>query len=336
MTFSPPATSALPDELIDSPAPTAPPYGILSVATPFKPEGPTTRDGLPSGAVRIRHQRCVQTDTWPNCPPSSFDTDPDVYPTMDGPVAGDDGYRFYPVTGYTSVGCSMSALHGDTLGRWVRWGEEDLEAATPHFLEEFLWYKASLPSVQGSATVMPSLAAVASVVGDPDAPVNPRDGIARLLSVYHDCNQGGGNAVLHVPDILGQYLADHGVIRPIGNKMVTATGVAVVIGTGYPERIGPANLGSNLAIDDPDPTPDDDDGVWVIVSGPIQLALGKPELTADVTGAIRASGRIPQGLYDARTGEQEAFIRRRAYFAFDTCCVRAMRVRAVNVTAEVG
>lgn len=333
MTFAPNTDTSIPEEVLDPPAPSAAPYSIMSVAQriPFNASMDMTRDGLPKSAIRLAHQRCVQAGTWPNCPPT-FDETRDEDTMMDGPLTGDVGYPFFPVTGYVPVGCENSPTTRDTFAKWSRWATEDLEAATPSLVESFLWWKGSLPSVQGDRTVMPSLAAVAQTVGNPSELLNPRDGIARLIAARNDCNAAAGGAVLHVPDLLGPYLADRRVIAPVGKKMQTSTGIDVALGTGYNELIGPNNLGDGAD----DPTPDAAGGVWIYLSGPVYVTLGEPYLTADPTGSIVRSGRLPEGFTEPRTGEQMVVAARRAYYAFDTCCVYATKVRAVNVEAEVG
>lgn len=336
MGFTPNTSSTLGEEILNNvPAPTPAPYSIMSVAqpVPLNPQMQRTTDGLPKGALRLGHQRCVQTATWPNCPPS-FDHDRDEDTMMDGPLTPDVGYPFYPVQGYVPVGCENSPSNQDVFNRWSGWAKEDLDAATPNLIEQFLWSGASLPSVMGDGTVMPSLMAVAQVVGDPDEALNPRDGMARLIAEYNDCNKAAGGAVGHVPDILGAYLTDRKSIGPVGTKMRYATGIDVVLGTGYDERQGPFAGGHGTS--DPTPDSEDDGTAWIAVSGPIYVTLGASYITADPTGGIAASGRLPEGFVEPRTGEQMVIAARRAYFAFDTCCVYATKVRIVNVEAEVG
>lgn len=324
MTFTAPETKPLGDEILESPPAEPSPFSILSLPRPLpvKPNVQRRADGLPTGAFRLDHQRCLQAIKWPNCEPG----DPDDYPTP----AEDTGPAFYPVTWTVPVGCPDGAIPPD----YERWAKEDVVAATAHQLESFLWSEASLESVQGPGTFMPSIMSVASVVGDPDEPVNPRDGLAALTADYKNCNQAAGLATVLIPDILGTYLFDRESVVANGTRLKTADGHNAVLGTGFDRTRGP--------FDNDDPSDPDDEGdgtAWIAAAGPIFYDLGTEYLPADPWGKLRSEARqrrLLTGSVDVRLGQQVVIAARSAQFAFDVCCVRAIKVRVPNVTAEVG
>lgn len=322
MTFTPPEGNTLPDEMLRSQPAEPSPYSVLSQPRPL-PTGPNIamrQDGLPAGALRMDHQRCIQSVPMPNCDPA----DPDDYPDP----ATDSGPRFYPVTWTVPVGCAS----GRMTPEYERWAREDVEAATAFRLERFLWSDASLEDVQGPGTFMPSLMAVAATVGDPDEPMNPRDGLALALADYLGCNEAGGRATVHVPTILGPALFADSQLVAAGTRLQTSTGHAAILGAGYDPLRSPFDNA------DPSDLDDEADGTaWIVVSGPVHWDVGTSYLTADPWGELRrrSQTRLLTGTVDPRQGKQVVVGARSAMFAFDVCCVRAVKVQVPNLPPEV-
>lgn len=323
MTFTAPTTKPLPGEVLRSPAAEPSPYSILSQPRPLPvpPNINRRKDGLPAAGLRLDHQRCIQAVKLPNCDPE----DADDYPSP----AEDEGPRFYPVTWTVPVGCKGGVVPPE----YEQWALEDVEAVTAYQLESFLWGDASLETVQGPGTFMPSLMSVAQVVGDPDQPVNPRDGLAQVLADYLRCNEAGGKATAYIPHIFGEYLIGNQSLVASGTQLKTATGHNAVLGTGFDRNRSPFNNASPSALDNAA------DGTgWIVVGGPVYWDLGSPYITADPWGRLRAASRTRSltGVSHMPSGSQVVVGARSAHFAFDPCCVRAIKVRVVNVPGEAG
>lgn len=308
MAFTPSGTPGGHDT-IGSVAPQPHAYSLLSVARPLPtlPNQAQSTDGLPLGGVRLPHSRCVSTGTWPTCPPVDEDDKADQ--------GTDTTYPFYPVGWYRPVGCDNTSANFD---QWYTWAAEDVAAASAWAVERYVWSEASIAATVGARFTSPSLMTVASTVSGTH---NPRDGIALLLQAYKACNRAGGQAVLHIPPDLAPYLLDRGVIAQAGSKMVGPTGQDVAVGAGYNVRQGPYDSGA-------DGTLETLPAVWIAISGPIFVGLGTVFEAANPSGL---TGVMIEGRANPRRNDQQVIAERRATFAFDTCCVYAVKVSIPDV-----
>lgn len=321
MTFTPPTNPALGQDTLYPSQGNGPAYSILSVAKPLpvNPQMGRSPDGLPTPAIRLGNAGCVQSKMMPNCRPNGADP-------LESQQA-EDGFPFFPVGWYVPVGCDNTPANQAMFERWRQMAEANVTAATAHMIEASLWSDGSLASQQGAATVMPAFATVAATVGS--GTVNPRDGVGQIISAYNDCNFAGGQAVLHIPDILSAYLIDHRVIQPVGAKLQGPNGCDVVLGGGYDGSIGPFNNSGSLSHESAGT-------VWIYMTGPIYMELGKPYSLADPFGRLAAAGVMVEGYANPRLNEQSVLMARRALYAFDTCCVYGIKVDVPSVTGYVG
>lgn len=316
MTFTPPVSPARGTETLRTAPSGPPPYSLLSVVRDLvtPPGTPTAEDGLPRMSVRRDHQRCVQTVTLDNCQEASptVDVNDEAYTGVPSQLA-DSGFAFYPFSWSVPVGCDFDHPNYDRLAQIA---DEDVVAATAWNVSHQLWTGAANA---GTSTDSPSLATAAVVLGGLEAEaMNPRDAISVLLGAHYACTHTGEGATLHVPNEVLGYVRDSGAVSVAGATLVGPGGELVSRGPGYTRDEGP------------DGTTTADGEAWMYVSGPIFLRLGNTYDPANPTGA---PGR-PEGVANPRRNENSVIRVRRAMFAFDTCCVFAVRVVVPNPPAE--
>jgi hypothetical protein len=80
------------------------------------------------------------------------------------------------------------------------------------------------------------------------------EGLGRLEGMLADCY--GGTGIIHAPASLAATFAAQGLVKPQGNKMVTALGNIVVFGAGYPGTPPSAPLDPSPAV-----------GQWMYATG---------------------------------------------------------------------
>lgn len=314
MTFTPPGSPARGTETLRTAAASAAPFSLLSVASPLvTPPGVVlAEDGLPR-SVRRDHQRCVTAAALENCPTVDPELDPEGENYSGIPnQAPDPGYAFYPFSWAVPVGCEHTHPNYDRLAEVA---EEDVVAATAWNVSHQLWTGAANAS---SATDSPSLATAAVVLGGLEATaVDPADGLALLAEAFYACDQGGGGALYHVPNTVNASIRSGSAtgIQVAGSKLVGPSGEFVSRGPGYTADVGPA--GTTTA----------DGESWIYVSGPIDLRVGTSSY--DPANPYGVPGR-PEGVANPRRNENSVARIRRALFAFDTCCVYAVRVTAAE------
>lgn len=316
-----PTTGQVRGASLPAPDPGGPSFSLLSVSQtfPFVQGMARAVDTLPLDPVRLDHARCVQSQQLPHCPPEPHDP-------MD--LQGEDpGETFRPVAWGVPVGCSNTPANAAVFQHWADLAKQDVEAATAQTVEKYLWSDADNIAIQGNAT-SPTLMSTAVDVTSGGDPVNPRDGVAQLLQARADCQDAGGGATLHIPPVLAPYLLDHRTIEKAGSRLVGPTGELVAVGGGYQSRLGPFDSGTN-----PEDGIQDLGIVWIALSGPIYLYAGE---AFDAANPARLANTFIEGHVTPRTNAAQIFFERRAIFAFDTCCVKAIRVTVPNVTGYAG
>lgn len=222
--------------------------------------------------------------------------------------------EFWPFTFYVPYACDWSlpdqeaAMAAENLAQ--------LEAVSAWHVSHELWAGTAnaleAAVIAGDRDPNPTLISEALDLTVTDA-VHPVFGLAALMSEYLACTQAGGG-VLHVPPILVPFLVHQGVLSQVGSVLRAPLGFTVSAGPGYP------GTGS--------PGPDGDlappGQVWVIVSGPVEYALGEPKVLPEAS----------QRHAERRLNRYELWAERRAIVRFDPCCVFAILVDVPNSAPE--
>jgi hypothetical protein len=139
-------------------------------------------------------------------------------------------------------------------------------------------------------------------------PIDATAAVALLIANYEPCAQGVPGFV-HLPAPLLPSLTSHGVVRRVGNRVVTDTGYVVVPGPGYPASTG---TWGPITDDDPSGMEAPEGAAWVFISGPVEVA--GPHYTRDPVTAARWAHRENRFLT-----QPEAWW----VYRFDPCCTFA-------------
>lgn len=308
MAFTPVAGQTRGVDTLTSPAPTAPPYSLLTVSRPLPPpEGDRVRsaDGLPTNkGVRLNHVGPVVTFEWDNCPDHD-EVDPKDLGENVTPLV------FHPFTYYRSISCVGGG--GDTDRLWDL-AAADVRAAAAWEVSRQL----QTGTVNaGTVTASPALNQVATVVG-PSTALPLVEAVGVLEQAFHLVNRAGGDTVLHLPYLLLPEARRDNVANVAGSTLVGPANEAISVGPGYDPQEGPD--GSTTA---------EQGEAWVYLTGPIYTAVGEVFEAGNPRNAPN-----PEGRHLARQNVSAVIAEQRAIFAYDHSIVFAVLVAAPDMADE--
>lgn len=256
---------------------------------------------------------CAESFTLPQCPTNDDFELEDMTPDAYGLVSS------MPFWSYTPVECewAVDASEVDEASRLLT------EARAAYHLSRAIWLGEGIgasdltgefpqPTLRNSAQVAPG--------GDTARPLE--DAFALLQAAYTAGTQGLGGQTFHVPDPLIVYALGGGdggnVAKPEGNYYRGPNGAVVSPGPGYP--VGASSDGADGfgPLLDPDPGTyegNDEDEVWIYITGPVEYAMSKI---------------IPLPISNTYTRQNRrlAWTMRQLIFRFDPCAVWAALVQS--------
>lgn len=286
--------------IVNPPAFTPSPYGLLSVAQQVTPDGPHWQNGVtwqascPSPLSRSTYDECIAVTGSGESPPEPAAKTDNV----------DLGYRgATPFTVYAKFDCSLSGM------------DDALKIATNALAQGESWHVERsfwTGLADGRVVVFPHLASDAELL-DPQgtelqspaaivvtgAAVDVATGLGLLESALADCYNGVG--VIHVPVKLLPTLQAWGLVTAQNGKLRTLNGNLVAAGGGYP---GTSPSGATSPAGE----------AWMYATGAVFMYRGDVQIPSDKVSSIN------------RTTNTREMIAERTYVLGWDCCHHAVLV----------
>lgn len=256
---------------------------------------------------------CAESAVLPQCPTGTDVELEDATPDSYGLVTSMPFWSYTPVECEWAVNSSevddAAAALTEARAAWhlsrAIWlgegiGDSDLTGEFPQ------------PTLRNSAQVAPG--------GETARPIE--DAFALLQASYTNATDGLGGQTFHVPDPIIVYALGGGdggyVCKPEGNYYRGPNGSVVSPGPGYPvgaSSDGGDGFGPVLDPDVPTYTGNDEDEVWVYITGPVEYAMSKIV-------------PLPVDRVYRRQNRHLAWAMRQLIFRFDPCAVFAALVES--------
>jgi len=256
---------------------------------------------------------CAQSNIQQQCP-TGDDVELDTMtPGAHGLVSSSPFWMFTPLE------CEWSTSRNEI----VSMSAELTEARAAWGLGRALWMGDGLPDTFTDGVAdQPTLRNFAQVAPGGDTATPLEETFALLLAAYEEGTQGLGGQVLHVPGPAMVYVLGAGssgaIAKQEGNFYRAALGAVVSPGPGYPwgastdgeDGYGPLIDDSPLTY-----TGNDNDELWIYITGPIEYALSNVV-------------ELPTGSSFTRQNRTLAWSMRQLVYRFDPCSVWAALAEA--------
>lgn len=252
---------------------------------------------------------CQPSTNWPNCP--SQDDITAGKEAADGEMGPVDVAPFWI---YTPVECDWQLDRSELVDVANRL----LDAHTANGVGRALWLGDGLPDVATQPTLRRSAQNITPAHG---AAMDLDDAVALCLAHYEVGTGGNGGAVVHLPSIVitaatGAVPGGSVIARLVGTHYEGPLGSWISPGPGYPFGRSTTGADGFGPLHDPDVDGwylgNDEDEVWVYVTGPVEYAVGplQPISPQRIGGELRQN-------------RDEIWSERQAIVRFDPCSTYA-------------
>lgn len=282
-------------------------FGAHVPAGPPGPPGatPASRASWRSG-IGWPSASCQQSFAWPWCAEATTE-EPDGHGKVES----------HPFLVYTPLTCTWSRNESEV-------GDAALalnEAHKAWSMSRAVWLGEGLDDADDGQPTLRR--AAVDMTPSPGTAVTIDEAFEQLLVAYELGTFGNGNALFHMPGVLSVQALGGGNggavnMRPEGNVYRGPLGSTVSPGPGYPmgpSTEGPDGFGPEVSTGVY--AGNDDDEVWLYVSGPLEYAFGPLEDPV-----------FPDPSSHVRRNTTEVWARRLAIYRFDPCSVWAVLVQS--------